>query len=230
MKISEIYHSVQGEGPNVGESTIFVRFAGCNLRCAGWPCDTQHAIDAKNYRQEWKDLNVDAIIAKIQDVANGNQVRICYTGGEPFLQKKLELQDLTGRLLSMSWVTGIDCFSNGTIIYPQWAIDSINFVMDWKLPGSGEASFSLARTENARNLTCVDAVKFTIASYEDFKLAMTIWAETAQENPEVQFYAGVVWGKLTSSMLVEWMFKQQLPWKLNVQIHNYIWPREQRGI
>lgn len=227
LRVSEIYLSVQGEGPHVGTPTVFVRFAGCNLRCPGWPCDTPHAIDPSKYRQEWKFLSPEEVAITIRDIAAGARVRVCFTGGEPLLQPSADLKELAELLCTSH---AIDCFSNGTIEYPSWMQnEDIVFVMDWKLPGSGEISTASARFENMRGFCSDDTIKFTIANREDFEHAIAIWKEVASQT-DAQFYAGVVWGKLDNATLVEWMLKAKLPWKLNVQVHNHIWPREQRGI
>jgi hypothetical protein len=137
-------------------------------------------------------------------------------------------------------------FSNGTIPYTDQIIDRVNIVMDWKLDGSGEGTNAFGRNNQNRidnfhrlitrkdsGYIPGDAVKFTVASEQDFQDAIDIYAEYWQgqggwEGPEV--YVGVVWGKMEEKTLVELMLDHQVPWKLNVQVHNHIWPRDQRGI
>src|ERR1035437_10659165 len=162
MRISEIYLSIQGEGPRVGEPTIFVRFAGCNLKCAAWPCDSQFAIDPQ-YREEWQQKTPSEIHDMILVAcANTSLVNICLTGGEPFLQQKEELKELVDKLQDTEGIGTIECFSNGTLEYPVWALEQISFVMDWKLPGSGEQSDVPNRLLNFSQFTEKDTIKFTI--------------------------------------------------------------------
>jgi 7-carboxy-7-deazaguanine synthase len=230
LRISEVYPSFQGEGAHVGKPTVFVRFAGCNLRCPGWPCDTQHAIDAEKYRFEWERMSVATLLERI---ANVGIRHVCYTGGEPFLQPRADLEELTHRLQANDY--SIECFSNGTLEYPTWALEMIDICMDWKLPGSGEDFAAIPRTSmaymasaNALRLAKPnDRIKFTVADEEDFKLAMERW-KWMYRTTEVT--CGAVWGKVTESTVAKWILEYKLPWRLNVQVHNYVWDREQRGI
>lgn len=237
LRISEIYLSIQGEGPRVGEPTIFVRFGGCNLKCPGWPCDSQFAIDPQ-YRSEWMDHTPEEV-TKLVITAIGEQpkVNICLTGGEPFLQQKHELEILVTLLYDIVEVNVVECFSNGTLEYPLWAIEQIHFVMDWKLPGSGEKTEVPMRLKNFSELTSKDAVKFTIANDMDFETALLVYNENFfayDDMPELedlpQVFFGAVWGKVTNEELIFWVFERNLPWRLNVQVHNYVYDRNKRGI
>ena len=226
LRVSEVYTSIQGEGPRVGEPTVFVRFGGCNLRCPGWPCDTQHAIDPK-YRAEWIRTKPYDLA---EDILSHYPKNICLTGGEPFLQNDDALEELVGRLQRGGRT--VECFSNGAMMYPDWAPGHIRFVMDWKLTGSGEGGPNSARSLNFTTLCnshLQQAVKFTIADQTDFMEAYDIWRDLIQHT-NIPVYAGVVWGKLENEQLVGWILANKLPWKLTVQIHNYVWNREQRGI
>jgi 7-carboxy-7-deazaguanine synthase len=231
VRVDEIYESIQGEGPRVGMRTVFIRFAGCNLRCPGWPCDTQHAIDPKLYRHEWMDMSVDDIVEEVNRITNGdNRVNICLTGGEPFLQKHEDLDELTQYFNNRHYLT--ECFSNGTLIYPEWAYTRVCFIMDWKLPGSGEAAVGTKeRVRNYFNLSYLDAVKFVIKDEADYFAAKDIYKEhMAMREMRPEIYYGVVWGALSNDKLTKWVMNDGLPWRLNVQMHNYIYNRDDRGI
>jgi 7-carboxy-7-deazaguanine synthase len=233
LRLSEIYPSVQGEGPRVGTPTTFVRFAGCNLRCPLWPCDTQHAIDPDKYRDEWKRYSADTLFEVL--ARSPWPHNICLTGGEPFIQKHDELRKFV-RLLKLNGYQ-VECFSNGTILYPEWALEDINFVMDWKLLGAGDPT-EVQQGSRASNLAKFigkfgrpgQVVKFTISDYADYMQALTFWHAELRRYKHIQVYAGVVWGKLSNDSLVRWMLDDKLPWKLNVQVHNHIWDRSQRAI
>jgi 7-carboxy-7-deazaguanine synthase len=229
VKLSELYTSIQGEGPRVGQPVQFMRFAGCNLRCPSWPCDTQHAIDPEKYRHEWQTVTSEELASRVSPWPK----RIVYTGGEPFLQPKPELMDLTEILLSRGYT--VEAFTNGTLRWPRWARGgNISMVMDWKLPGSGEKTTTPIRDVNLASMTHHDSIKFTIAAWEDFKLAISLWhnfmtrlAPDTEDIPDV--YCGVVWGQVKESELADWIMAAQLPWIFNTQVHNFIWPRDQRG-
>src|ERR1700704_2587022 len=93
--LSEVYNSIQGEGPNVGQPTTFVRFAGCNMRCPGWPCDTPYAIDPAIWRYESMKASTMWVAEQILDLKPRH---VCFTGGEPFMQPWEELQELWAKL------------------------------------------------------------------------------------------------------------------------------------
>lgn len=234
MRVSEVYASVQGEGPRVGAPTIFVRFAGCNLRCPGWPCDTPHAIDPALYRKEWRNIEPLDLYELVAGQPHYNTIQnICLTGGEPFLQPHNELESFVQDLMEDGKT--IECFSNGTLEYPLWAAERIKFVMDWKLPGSGEV-YKIEDLPNSmmyRNYQLLydsygHAVKFTVASKEDFEYARSIWSILPKVDMDV--YVSPVWGAVEPKELVTWLLDSGEQWKLNMQVHNFIWDRNQRGI
>lgn len=227
MRVSEIYLSIQGEGPRVGLRTVFVRFGGCNLRCPGWPCDTQHAIDPR-YREEWKAQTPKEVLDQIVKIGRG--ANICLTGGEPFLQPKAEMDELISLLLDND-LGVIECFSNGMLPYTLLSLNVVKFVMDWKLPGSGEyVPIHPVRNDNFKRLWFGSAVKFTIASREDYEVAKDIYLDMQDHNLKVSWYYGTVWGKLSDQELVQWVLDDKLDWIHTMQVHNYIWDRTQRGI
>jgi 7-carboxy-7-deazaguanine synthase len=233
MRVSEVYLSVQGEGPRVGIPTVFVRFGGCNLKCAKWPCDTPHAIDAKNYRQEWIETGQTVLTERITQFCTNN---ICFTGGEPMLQLRTGMQGLIATLDNSGY--HMEMFSNGTLLYPRSVYWHVDIVMDWKLPGSGEATDVEERWANAFNLNRMNkdygrhnAIKFTITGRDDFEVALEVYDQLrAKKLTHIPIYYGVVWGKLADAKLIEWVLQENLPWRHNMQVHNYVWDRTQRGI
>lgn len=223
LRLSELYVSIQGEGPRAGQPTTFVRFAGCNLKCPLWPCDTQHAIDPKIFEKEQRLLLPEDLVTETPNYPKN----VCLTGGEPFIQNQEALERYVGYLSDLDHT--VETFTNGTIRYPEWAFDQLGFVMDWKLPGSGEDPYNRVRLENLVQLKKTDRVKFVISDGNDFGVAMELWHKY-HDWTEATFTAGVAWGKLETEELVSWMLRMELPWELNVQVHNYIWNREKRGI
>jgi 7-carboxy-7-deazaguanine synthase len=244
VRVSEVYASTQGEGPNVGKATVFLRFGGCNLRCAGWPCDTQHAIDPA-FRQDWTKWDAVKLADHVADVAElaGAQI-ITLTGGEPFLQPKRDLESLVSVLVhEMNFQ--IEAFSNGTILYPDWAINLVNFIMDWKLPGSGENPNDRTRFENLKQLNrsmisgandsptplAHHAIKFVCKDHTDLATAHALWDLNVKDKLSyLEVFYGKVWeGDITDAELVEYVLKNKLPWRLNMQSHQYIWDPNERG-
>lgn len=233
MRVSEIYASSQGEGPNVGKTTIFLRFGGCNLSCAGWPCDTQHAIDPA-YRKEWLNQTPQTVFNRVleaADLVGANLVTL--TGGEPFLQPNSELYTLTELLHRSDFQ--VDCFSNGTLEYPLWAPSRISFIMDWKLSGSGEDPDNKIRLENLERLAQSElpqAVKFVIKDEQDLHQAHALWSVFMSGGAAsfLEVFYGRVWGAdIRDKDLVAYVMQNKLPWRLNMQTHNLIWPANERG-
>lgn len=236
MRVSEIYTSIQGEAVRAGQPTQFLRFAGCNLKCPLWPCDSAFAIDPEKYRHEWTTTTPEKLATdgSIEEWPKN----ICLTGGEPFLQPTKELEELVHRLFMQGYE--IECFSNGTLPYPRWATDKIKFVMDWKLGGAGDdlSRYTKTRFRNLKALGTKDALKFTVASRNDFDEAITFYrshilngvSTKIQMHQPLVTYVGAVWGLVEEKELAEWLMKEQLPLRMNVQLHNFIWNRDQRGI
>jgi 7-carboxy-7-deazaguanine synthase len=232
LRVIEVYASYQGEGPNTSRPTVFVRFAGCNFKCPLWPCDTQHAIDPKLFRTTQRFLEPQELVDEVVAFGIDN---ICLTGGEVFLQQEDALADFLLRLdVQTSYKWNVECFTNGSLPWGRDAVPHINnFILDWKLPGSGEAgnyAENPAWEDNLARMTGYDAIKFTIADRVDYEMAKRrYWAE-AFDKQDYKVYAGVVWGKLETEELCKWMIEDKLPWYLNVQVHKFVWHPDQIGV
>lgn len=207
--------------------TQFVRFAGCNLRCPGWPCDTQHAIEPNLYIGKYIGTNAEELIDLIEEMEDTTGAKnVAITGGEPFLQNHLELDDVLYGLVQDNFT--VEVFTNGTIDIPgRWLTDAqIN--MDWKLSGSGEGQKAPdTRLRNARVLKNTDMVKFVIKDMDDFSEALHV-SETLARMSAAQLWAGVAFGEMTEADLVAKIIEYRVPWKLNVQVHKYVWDAERK--
>jgi len=233
VKLLEHYTSVQGEGPNVGELTQFVRFAGCNLRCPGWPCDTQFAIEPSLYRGQYKTVDVEELVQDCVDEKGRNGAsRLCLTGGEPLMQT--DLADFVNQL-HLEGMFRVDLFTNGTQAIPvafDWSGATV--VMDWKLPGSGEvlhiieAGWDQTRLNNAKALAKKDAIKYVVKDRDDFESALRTSDMLHNAGLRAQEFVGAVWGEMREAAIVHLMQHYKVPWKLNVQMHNHIWPVNER--
>lgn len=234
VRISEIYVSVQGEGPRTGQGTCFVRFGGCNLRCPGWPCDTLYAVDVA-HRGEWKRHGDGEVLGGVLRVCEElNVSNVCLTGGEPFIQHHDSLRRIVEGLRRSG--IAVEAFTNGQVHYPEWAFEQVNFIMDWKLGGSGNPAGKDPDTlnlmvENIAFLKETDAIKFVIGDMSDFNEALEYYCEY-EHSTLAQWWAGVVWGreKMTEERLVTLIQSERLPWSLNVQTHKYIWSATKRGV
>lgn len=231
LRLVEQYPSIQGEGPRVGEMTQFIRFAGCDMRCPGWPCDTAFASNPKIWGKEGNSYKMTP--AELLTTTDGFRERsgaknICLTGGEPFMQDNELLKQYVGSLKSKGYT--IEAFSNGSFLYPSWALNDISFVMDWKLSGSGEGSTKIInRTINASRLKPKDSIKFVVTGKEDFTEAKSIYRDLKELTPAT-FWIGAAWDKVTNYEILSFVTKNKLPWKLNVQLHKFIWDPDKRGV
>lgn len=158
---------------------------------------------------------------------------ICLTGGEPMLQSNAALFEYVDGISMMK--RNVEMFSNGTLPYNSWFLDTVTVCMDWKLPGSGDVFSDKWINTRANNLILMghagkkQSVKFTIANLADYQMAKDT-AKVVEKFDNITIYFGAVWGKWTEAHLVEKMLEDGLPYNLNVQMHNYIWDRNKRGI
>lgn len=228
LRLNEHYTSVQGEGPSVGKLTQFVRFSGCNMRCPGWPCDTQHAIIPTLWKDDPK-LDVDMLIRAVQaEAASTGAMHICLTGGEPFMQDTMKLGQVVKHLLNLGYT--FDIFTNGSFEFPFWTTQrDVHLIMDWKLRGSGEAETALEmRQQNLSNLFVKDAIKFVVKDEDDWDEACLLTDEFHIRCP---IYVGRVWdAALSDADLVALIKRDQADFRLNVQVHKLIYPGIERGI
>lgn len=230
LRLNEHYTSIQGEGPNVGKLTQFVRFSGCNLRCPGWPCDTPHAILPSLWVNDPK-VRPEDLAARILETAEMTGAHhICLTGGEPFLQPQDELRQL---ITELHHLVTVDIFTNGTYTLPPWLISrkDVTIVMDWKLPGSGEpaSKFEGSRDLNVSLLRKHHAIKFVVKDQNDLEEAARVTKELQRVECNARLYVGAVWDHMDDHTIVEFIKEHRMPWWLNVQVHKHIWG-EQRGV
>lgn len=200
------------------------------MRCEGWPCDTPHAIYPNLFIKDARKKTVDDIL--LDCVAYRDETgakNVCWTGGEPFIQPDQDLSVLAGWLYSEGF--NLECFTNGSFLFPDWARERMYFIMDWKLAGSFEAETNRSpRITNALNLSFIDVVKFTVTDVMDLLEAKDVYHTLMDKGCKAMFYVGVVWDKLDNAFLVEWLIKEKLDWTLNIQSHKFIWPADQRGV
>lgn len=243
VRVVEVFETIQGEGPNAGLPTIFVRFAGCNLRCPLWPCDTEYAINPAEFRETWDTLPLAALDKRICEMPHYTTIpNICITGGEPFLQNHDLLEILIEQLIGDG--KHIDIFTNGTVEFPYWSAYRLNItkVVDIKLPGSGEDPFKFAGFRKNINPWHINNVaKFTVADRHDFECAADFYMKLLKQErrPDQgitydtghpRAYVGPVWGRIESEQIVQWLIESGLPWKLNTQVHKYVWEPNTKGV
>ena len=210
MRVTEIFYSIQGESTHAGRPCVFVRLAGCNLRCV-W-CDSEYTFTGGER------MSVDEVVERVKGYGC-NLVEV--TGGEPLAQG--EAFDLIGRLCDGGFEVLVE--TSGSIdITP---VDRrAKIVLDVKCPGSGEAAKN--RWENLDELRPHDEVKFVIAGRADYE-----WARKLVEEKRLDRWTVLlspVWGRLDLKSLAEWMLADRLPARLQTQLHKHVWGADVRGV
>lgn len=204
LRITEIFHSLQGEARTVGMPTVFVRLTGCPLRCNY--CDSAYAFHGGEYR---------TITEILEQVAQYSVQYVCVTGGEPLAQKNcIELlRELCERNYSVSLET-----SGALDISP---VDTrVSRVVDIKTPDSGEMAKN--RWENIPHLTAHDQIKFVLCSRQDYD-----WARMICDQYDLSSRCEVLFSpshqQLALKQLAEWILQDRLRVRMQVQLHKFIW-------
>ncbi len=207
MEICEIFHSLQGEGKDLGLPTIFVRTTGCNLRCE-W-CDTSYAWDGG------KDLEIGIIKEKLDMISCR---RVCITGGEPLLQR-----DLMGLIEELIPSYEISIETNGSKDISELIKKDLRVSMDYKTPSSGMEEKMIE--DNLGLLRERDQLKFVISDMDDYEFSVEI-LERSELDCEVIFQneEGFELKRLAESVLTDGVEVRVLP-----QLHKMIWT-EEKGV
>lgn len=204
LRVTEIFHSLQGETSRVGLPTIFVRLAGCPLRCAY--CDTEYAF----YGGEGM-----SIAAILDEVARHPCRYVCVTGGEPLAQKPCLA--LLKRLCDAGYAVSLE---TGGALDISGVDPRVSKILDIKTPGSGEAEKN--RWENLGHLTGRDEIKFVLCDENDYRWAKQVLARHNLDRLCPVLFSPVH-GKLAPAVLADWILRDRLPVRLQIQLHKYLW-------
>ncbi len=204
LRISEIFYSLQGETSRVGLPTVFVRLTGCPLRC-GY-CDTAYAFTGGQ----------SMTLADIMQQVGRYRTRyVTVTGGEPLAQKNC--LPLLSQLCDAGYSVSLE--TSGALDIGR--VDArVSRIVDIKTPASGELDKN--RWENIPLLTPLDEVKFVICDSADYTWARDVLARyNLVDTCPVLF--SPVHGSLTARQLAEWILRDQLPVRFQVQLHKILW-------
>jgi 7-carboxy-7-deazaguanine synthase len=227
MHIIEIYKSLQGESSYAGLPCVFVRTAGCNLRCV-W-CDSEYTF--KGGRK----MSLEEVEQEVRRLSpDGGLVEI--TGGEPLLQEAAVVE-LMQKLLASGYTVLIETSGERPLgkVPPQ-----VVKIVDVKCPHSGEGG--TFRPENLGHLTKRDEVKFVLASRKDYEFARDFILEhelnrrVASVILSPAFHKDATGARDSSHCLLdprdlaEWMLADGLNARLGLQIHKFIWEPSMKGV
>ncbi len=208
LRITEIFYSLQGEARTVGLPTVFVRLTGCPLRC-GY-CDTAYAFSGGEL------MTLEEILAR---VASYRPRHVCVTGGEPLAQPNCI--PLLAALCDAGYQVSLET-SGALDIAP---VDTrVSRVVDLKTPGSGEVGRN--RYENLAELTRNDQVKFVICLREDYDWAVSKLIEYRLDQRAGEVLLSPSHQQLEPRTLAEWIIADNLPVRLQLQLHKYLWNDE----
>jgi 7-carboxy-7-deazaguanine synthase len=204
LRITEIFHSLQGETQSVGCPTVFVRLTGCPLRCQY--CDTAYAFQGGEW---WSLTDIMAQVATL----NAHYVTV--TGGEPLAQPNC--LPLLKQLCDAGYRVSLE--TSGAM--PVADVDPrVVKILDLKTPGSREVQRNLY--ENLAYLTPQDEVKFVICDRADYD-----WAKAQLITHDLPAKAHILFspshGQVELATLAEWILADHLPVRMQIQLHKYIW-------
>lgn len=244
LKINEIFKSVQGESSFSGLPCVFIRLTGCNLRC-GY-CDTEYAF------YEGKLMSVDEILNQVERAGiplvdlkekKSNRMRqnqavspvnpssvnigssgtlVEITGGEPLLQK--EVYPLMDALLGQGYEVLLE---TGGSLSIKDVPDPVIRIMDLKCPGSGEVQNNLL--DNIQYLTPKDEVKFVILDRADYEWSRDMLRRYSLDRKAHVLFSPV-YDKLDLKDLTQWILEDNLPVRLQTQLHKVIWDKDTIGV
>jgi 7-carboxy-7-deazaguanine synthase len=226
MQITEIYKSIQGESTHAGLPCVFVRLTGCNLRCS-W-CDSEYTFTGGHR------MTLEEVLEQVEQLSPGGLVEI--TGGEPMLQEK-EVVLLMQRLLDDGYTVLLETSGERPL---QSVPKGVVKIVDVKCPHSGEPdTFDM---ENLDALTSTDEIKFVLSDRTDYEFATVFMAshELARRVNAVLFSPAFAkdarGGRDTSHCLLdprelaEWMLADNVPARLGLQLHKFIWDPAMKGV
>jgi 7-carboxy-7-deazaguanine synthase len=207
LRLTEIFFSLQGETSRTGLPTVFIRLAGCPLRC-DW-CDTPYSFTGG---ETWKLVDI------LDKVAGYGTQYVTVTGGEPLAQKHCLV------LLEALCNAGYDVSLETSGALDVAGVDPrVSRIMDIKPPASGEADRN--HWENLGVLNKNDEIKFVLADKNDYEWALAVMRR--EDFPrEVPVLFSPVHGKLEARTLAEWMLADKVAARLQIQLHKHLWGEE----
>ena len=210
LKVNEIFYSIQGESSLAGRPCLFIRLAGCNLRCKY--CDTDYAYGNGIM------MSVDQVL---RAAAKYDCPLVLITGGEPLMQE--DSFHLMDKLIEHEYQVMLE--TNGTLAV-QNVPEGVLLVMDIKCPGSGETEKNLYT--NIDYLGPADNCKFVLTDRNDYEWASDVIFDYGI-NELCEVLMSPCHDKLEPRELAEWILKDHMPVRLQLQLHKMVWGPDVQG-
>lgn len=213
MRVTEIFHSIQGESSYAGLPCVFVRLTWCNLRCR-W-CDSEYTFTGGT------EMTVDAVLEQVRSYGCP---LVEVTGGEPLVQKR-ECVELVRRLCDEGYQVLIE--TGGSLdasVLDERAVK----IIDVKCPDSGESHRN--HWANLERLGPRDEIKFVIASRADFDYALGVIEKYGLDNRAPHVLFSPVWGVVELQEFAAWILQAGVRGRMQLQMHKYIWGPEAKGV
>ena len=217
LRVTEIFHSIQGESTWSGMACTFVRLTGCPLRCV-W-CDTAYAFHGG------EKMSLEGILERVREIGTP---LVEITGGEPLIHRGAFV--LADRLLENGFTVLVET-SGSVDISP---LDPrVHRIMDLKCPGSGESSKNL--WSNLDHLDERDELKFVITDRRDYEWARDVVRERGLDRRLAEgtiraIHFSPAWGDLDLQDLAAWILEDRLPVRYQIQLHKVVWGAETIGV
>lgn len=212
LNITEIFRSVQGETSLTGLPTTFIRLAACNLRCS-W-CDTTYSFGRGT------DYTLESVMSYVSDFGCKY---VCVTGGEPLLQPNA--LPLLEKLCQENYKVSLE--TSGSLSIEKIPAE-VCIILDIKCPGSKMEHKNL--WSNLDFLCNHHQVKFVIQDFNDYEYAKNICDQYSLFKKVQEVLFSPVFGILNPQHLVNWILKDKLPVRVNLQLHKFIWSPNERGV
>ena len=216
MKVVEIFESIDGEGIRAGLPATFIRLYGCNLNCSY--CDSRYACEGGEYIE----MSIDEILNRVQIF---NHKSITLTGGEPLIHSDSEY--LIDALRLKGYEVNIE--TNGAVdIAPYANKDKVIITLDYKCPTSGAEGKMIM--SNLSLLRKQDVLKFVVGSKADLDKAKEIILAYNLQN-KCNLFFSPVFDEIESKDIVEYILSNHLERvRMQLQIHKFIWDKDERGV
>ncbi|MCA1575276.1 MAG: radical SAM protein [Acidobacteria bacterium] len=213
LRVTEIFHSIQGESTHAGRPCAFVRLTGCPMRCV-W-CDSEYTFTGGDH------LSIDEVLAQVRAIGC-NLVEV--TGGEPLAQP--QAFTLIKKLCEEGYEVLVE---TGGYVSIETLDPRAKIILDVKCPGSGEdarnhwPNLDVLRADK-------DEVKFVIANRSDWDFARDIIERFELEKRAKAVLISPVWNGVDLQEVAGWITSSGLNVRMQLQMHKYIWGPEARGV